>query len=189
LAILALPLIVSGCGIPPVITIASYALDGAVLIGSGKTMRDHALSAAVGQDCSMFRVVSGNPICTDYEPSDAAAAALDAMPASEEMLAATSDGRVIRVAAAPAPAPSGHVVMVASMTATPLTARWTGLSIAANAPPALEEVPLMTTRDGRVIQVAALPDPGPATPVTADAPPTLIHLSWIVPSLVLPATQ
>ena len=186
LAILALPLIISGCGIPPVVTIATYALDGAVLVGSGKTMRDHALSAAVGQDCSMFRVVSGTPICRDYQPSDTAAAALDAMPASEEMLAATSDGRVIRVAAVPTPAPSSDLVMIASMTAAPLTARWTGPSVAAESPPAPEEVPLMTTRDGRVIQVAALPDPGPAAAVE---PPTLNHLSWVVPSLVMPVTQ
>lgn len=170
LAVMAIPLIVSGCGIPPAISIASYALDGVALVASGKTIKDHALSAAIGQDCSMFRVVSGEPVCVDYEPSAAAAAALAAMPASEEMLAATADGRVIRVASA-APASGTPPVMTAAVPSLPA---------AANSSQPAAEIPLITTRDGRVILTAARPD---AAGPQVVAPPAVVQLSWVPPAL------
>jgi hypothetical protein len=211
LAILAVPLIMTGCGIPPAVSIASYALDGVALVASGKTIKDHALSVAVGQDCSMFRVVSGEPICSDYEPNPAAAAGLAAMPESEEMLAATSDGRVIRVAAAPVPpgteavvtasAPAedqlmttrdGRVILVAATPAAPEAGPAAVVPppvpaadrSAANSPADAQEDALLTTRDGRVILVAALPRSDTATPAE-----TTVHLSWIAPSLEGAATQ
>jgi hypothetical protein len=212
LAILAVPLIMTGCGIPPAVSIASYALDGVALIASGKTIKDHALSVAVGQDCSMFRVVSGEPICSDYEPNPAAAAGLAAMPESEEMLATTSDGRVIRVAAAPvspgteavvtASAPAeeqlmttrdGRVILVAGPSAAPEAGPAAVVAVvpppvpvrsAANSPADAQEDALLTTRDGRVILVAALPRSDSATPAE-----TTVHLSWVAPSLEGAATQ
>ncbi len=177
LAVLATPLILTGCGIPPAVTIATYALDGAVWIGSGKTVRDHALSAALEQDCSMFRVLGGNPICVDYTPDGTAAAALATMPAGEAMLGATSDGRVIRVAAASSPA--DQPVMAAAGSAG------TAAAVAANAPVAPAEAPLLTLPDGRSILVARQP----AATAAAGEQPTLIQLSWVMPSLDLPATQ
>ena len=96
--VLAMLFFVTGCGIPPAVTIATYALDGVVFAASGKTARDHALSTVAEQDCSLFHVVSGEPICMDYQPTEAAAAALAEMPANEASLMTTSDGRVIRVA-------------------------------------------------------------------------------------------
>lgn len=170
LAVIAVALVVTGCGIPPAITIASYAIDGVALVASGKTVKDHALSAAIGQDCAMFRVVTGAPVCTDYEPNPAAAAALARMPDSEEMLAATADGRVIRVAAA-RPALDTPVLVAAD--ATPAT------------PSAGDEgdaVPLLTMRDGRVIYTAASSEP---TPVQA----AVVQLSWVPPAVDLPAVH
>ena len=204
LAILAVPLIATGCGIPPAVSIASYAIDGVALVASGKTIKDHALSAAVGQDCSMFRVVSGEPICSDYEPSPAAAAALAAMPQSEEMLAATSDGRVIRVAAATAAtgtegvmvaaAPAeeqlmttrdGRVILVAAAPGVPAAEPAVAPASvpaanrsAANSPAESAESQLLTTHDGGVILVAALPASD-----ASEAVGTTVHLSWVAPSL------
>ena len=96
--IMLLPLL-GGCGIPPAVAIASYALDGGLLIATGKTSKDHVLSAAMQQDCNMFRVVSGTPVCQDYEPTHRAAWAMQTMAPNEEHFTTTSDGRVIRVAA------------------------------------------------------------------------------------------
>lgn len=96
--VMLLPLL-TGCGIPPAITIASYALDGGLLLATGKTTKDHALSAAMQQDCNLFRVVSGTPVCQDYEPTARAAWALQTMEPNEEYLTTVPDGRVIRVAA------------------------------------------------------------------------------------------
>lgn len=177
LAILATPLILAGCGIPPAVTIATYAFDGAVLIGSGKTVRDHALSAALEQDCSMFRVISGNPICADYAPDGTAAAALETMPAGEAMLGATSDGRVIRIAAASSLA--DQPVMAAAGSAG------TAAAVAANSPVSPAEEPLITLPDGRSILIAR----PPAATALPGEEPTLIQLSWVMPSLDLPATQ
>lgn len=115
LYILAAMMALSGCGLPPAVAIASYALDGALLAATGKTSKDHALSVAMQQDCSMLRIVSGNEICRDYEPTDRAARALAVMEASEEHLVTVADGRVIRVAADPgAPGPWGSPVPIAA---------------------------------------------------------------------------
>ena len=127
LAMLAALVLLTGCGIPPAISIATYALDGAVLAASGKTFRDHALSTVAEQDCSLFHVISGKPICVEYEPSAAAAIALAAMPATEAHLLTTSDGRVIRVASGnPAQIADRHVAdqVTPPAAAEPIAVRW-----------------------------------------------------------------
>lgn len=63
-------LILSGCGLPPTLVIASYALDGASLLSTGKSVSDHALSAAVEKDCAIWRVVSDDDVCRDYDDDD-----------------------------------------------------------------------------------------------------------------------
>ena len=62
------PALLSGCGLPPAVVIASYAADGVSYIGTGKSVTDHGLSAATGRDCALFRVVKAKPICAD-EPT------------------------------------------------------------------------------------------------------------------------
>ncbi len=37
--------------------------DGVSLLGSGKTVSDHALSIATGADCRIVNVVTRNPVC------------------------------------------------------------------------------------------------------------------------------
>ncbi|MGP1397028.1 MAG: hypothetical protein ACTS3R_16095 [Inquilinaceae bacterium] len=47
--------------------VASYVADGVSLVASGKTITDHALSAAVAEDCAMWRVTRGEAICFTIE--------------------------------------------------------------------------------------------------------------------------
>ena len=67
LCILVLPLFLAGCGLPPAFAIASYAVDGILLLTSGKTSTDHAISIVAQQDCAMWRIIQGEEICTDYQ--------------------------------------------------------------------------------------------------------------------------
>lgn len=60
-------LLLSGCALPPLLTIASYAIDGMSYLSSGKSVSDHALSAVTTQDCALFRVVMGDDICRERE--------------------------------------------------------------------------------------------------------------------------
>lgn len=59
------PLLLSGCGLPPAVAVASYAADGVSYMASGKTLSDHGISAATGHDCSLLRGLSGEAVCAD----------------------------------------------------------------------------------------------------------------------------
>ena len=67
---LAAALALSGCGLPPAITIVSYALDGLSLLSTGKSVGDHALSAAANRDCAVWRLVKDGEICRDFESGE-----------------------------------------------------------------------------------------------------------------------
>lgn len=54
----------SGCGLPPAVTYASYAADAFVYLATGKTMTDHGISTALEKDCALLRVLDG-PICIE----------------------------------------------------------------------------------------------------------------------------
>ena len=64
---MAAALALSGCGLPPLITVASAALDGMSLVSTGKTVGGHALSAAAKKDCAMWRVVKNEDVCRDFD--------------------------------------------------------------------------------------------------------------------------
>ena len=51
-----------GCVMPPVVSYTSLALDGVSYAATGKSVSDHALSAATEKDCAMWRVVSEQEI-------------------------------------------------------------------------------------------------------------------------------
>ena len=59
-----------GCVAPPsIVTYLSYALDGVSLVATGKSVGDHALSAAVEKDCAMWRLLKEQDImavCREY---------------------------------------------------------------------------------------------------------------------------
>ena len=66
-----MPALLSGCGLPPAVVIASYAADGVSYVGTGKSVTDHGISAAVGRDCALLRIIKGKAICKD-EPTQRA---------------------------------------------------------------------------------------------------------------------
>lgn len=48
--------------------VAPYAMiDGAVVVGTEKTMADHAISLASGKDCSLVRIERGLTYCKEDE--------------------------------------------------------------------------------------------------------------------------
>jgi hypothetical protein len=66
LCLVALALPLSGCLLPPIITIASLALDVGSYAVSGKTMTDHGISLVAEEDCALMRVFEGH-LCEDYQ--------------------------------------------------------------------------------------------------------------------------
>ena len=62
----------SGCGIPPMITVASLMLDAASYGATGKTVTDHALSAVLQKDCALLRGLKGS-VCVAEGSAEAAA--------------------------------------------------------------------------------------------------------------------
>jgi hypothetical protein len=70
LAMIGLPILLGGCGLPPAVTLASWAADGLSYIVSGKSVTDHAISEVAAQDCALFRVVQGHEVCEDFELDD-----------------------------------------------------------------------------------------------------------------------
>jgi len=63
------PVLLSGCVIPPAVSIASYVLDGVSYAATGKSVSDHGISAAAGRDCAMFRILKGQNPCRG-EPTE-----------------------------------------------------------------------------------------------------------------------
>lgn len=58
-------LMLSGCGLPPALQIASLALDGLSLISTGKSTTDHAVSTVRAEDCALHRSLKGQEVCRD----------------------------------------------------------------------------------------------------------------------------
>jgi hypothetical protein len=54
----------SGCGLPPVITVASLAFDFASYGSTGKTVTDHGISMVLQQDCALLRGLEGE-VCVE----------------------------------------------------------------------------------------------------------------------------
>lgn len=71
------PLLLGGCALPVPIQIASWALDGASLFATGKSVTDHGLSAVAQEDCAMWRVATTGEVCIDGEGGGIAVADLD----------------------------------------------------------------------------------------------------------------
>ena len=66
LVLIGLPILLGGCGLPPAISVASWALDGVSYLATGKSVTDHAISQVANQDCALLRVVQGREICEDF---------------------------------------------------------------------------------------------------------------------------
>lgn len=55
--------LLGGCTVSPAVDAVSWTFDGFTYFLTGKSMTDHAVSAAAGKDCAMTRVVKGETAC------------------------------------------------------------------------------------------------------------------------------
>ena len=60
---------VSGCALPPMVTMASVAADVFSYGETGKSVTDHGISLVMKQDCALLRVFQG-AVCSDYPPAE-----------------------------------------------------------------------------------------------------------------------
>lgn len=72
-------LLLSGCALPPAVTVVSFAADIVSLGETGKTITDHGISLMAQKDCVMMRVFSKTQICKDYPDENSPDGALVAL--------------------------------------------------------------------------------------------------------------
>ena len=85
--ILALPLLLSGCGFSSTAIVASALVEGTSVAATGKTVSDYAISEITDRDCTLLHGITRGRVCQD--PQDAArdpgaAIAATAEPAAAE---------------------------------------------------------------------------------------------------------
>jgi len=68
LSFAALTAVLSGCAVPPAITIASLVADVASYASTGKTLTDHGISMVLQKDCALLRGLEGE-ICLEPDPA------------------------------------------------------------------------------------------------------------------------
>ncbi len=153
---------VSGCALPPAISIATNIGNGVLLLATGKSSSDHTLSAVTGKDCATWRVMQDRDICHDLvvavaEPVPASVTADEATPA-----AASSRNAVAALDAVFQPLAAGErgrgSVELAAM---PRSAEPAAVALAAVAPSAVDvptpaRVAAVAPRTGSA-RMAALP--------------------------------
>jgi hypothetical protein len=64
--VVAVGLLTGACA-APLVTGASYAADGGLLVASDKTSTDHMISMVSKQDCALWRVIKGRAVCKPRE--------------------------------------------------------------------------------------------------------------------------
>ena len=94
--LLSISLALTGCVLPPAVTMAAVAVDFGSLFATGKTATDHAVSHAVKEDCRVWRGIrkaSIHAVCLDddelliAQTEGAKAAALAAARRERQLLA------------------------------------------------------------------------------------------------------
>jgi hypothetical protein len=104
--VVAAALALTGCaGVPTAVTFAGMYVNSILMLRTNKSMTDHAVSAALDQDCGLMNIVEHGAYCTDA-PAPALLAALSA------------DADMLAPAAAPVAKPSPDVQPVAPENAT-----------------------------------------------------------------------
>jgi hypothetical protein len=104
--VVAAALALTGCaGVPTAVTFAGMYVNSILMLRTNKSMTDHAVSAALDQDCGFMNIVDHGTYCTDA-PAPALLAALSA------------DADMLAPAAAPVAKPSPDVQPVAPENAT-----------------------------------------------------------------------
>ncbi len=79
LLIVACAFMLGGCALPIPVQIASWAIDGILLVTTEKTVADHGISLVADRDCAMLRAVTGGAVCRDGN-GQTAVAVLDLPP-------------------------------------------------------------------------------------------------------------
>ena len=93
------PIFLSGCAIPPAISIASYVLDGISYAATGKSVSDHGISMATGRDCATWRLIKGENPCNG-DPTERK----DPAPVEEGQQATLPTGEAAPLVASASPA-------------------------------------------------------------------------------------
>ena len=82
--------LLSGCALPPAVTLVSLALDATSYVVSGKTVTDHGISLVLDRDCALLRALEGE-ICRETADFEVALATLTPLPATAETAALRED--------------------------------------------------------------------------------------------------
>jgi len=56
----------SGCVLPPAVSVAGMLLDGISYVATEKSVNDHVLSEAMESDCAVWRAVKDGLVCRAY---------------------------------------------------------------------------------------------------------------------------
>ena len=71
LAVSAVCLPLSGCFVPPVVSLAALVFDAGSFATTGKTAKDHGISLIAQEDCALLRVFDGE-VCRPYNDMEEA---------------------------------------------------------------------------------------------------------------------
>ncbi len=64
-------MVLSGCGLPPIVNYVSYAADIFSYLSTSKSVTDHGASCVLQKDCALLRVFDG-PICVEKTDAEIA---------------------------------------------------------------------------------------------------------------------
>ncbi|MHA1153622.1 MAG: hypothetical protein ACTSQ7_13340 [Alphaproteobacteria bacterium] len=64
----ALATVLSGCGLPPAVTVVSLVADVFSYAATGKSVTDHGISIVLQKDCALLRGFEGD-ICIEPDPA------------------------------------------------------------------------------------------------------------------------
>ena len=77
-------LVVQGCALPIPVRVASWAIDGIVMVTTKKSVPEHGISMIAQMDCSFLRGFTKQQFCVDYPDQGTLIAAADGgAPAAE----------------------------------------------------------------------------------------------------------
>ena len=71
LVLAAAAMVLSGCGLPPIVTYGSYMADIFSYLTTEKSVTDHGVSVVLQKDCALLRVLDG-PICIEETEAETA---------------------------------------------------------------------------------------------------------------------
>ena len=74
---LGVPLLLTGCVLPPAVTIATSAITGFSYLATGKGVGDHAISQISQRDCALHRIFTQGAACNEPAASIGPTLALD----------------------------------------------------------------------------------------------------------------